>query len=68
MVIAMPFITGGIFACVSYVLRQVFLPNIETELESVRTALEEKYHLPPGRLLTGPAAGYKHGASRHRGY
>ena len=64
MVVAMPFLAGGIFGCISYSLRKVFLPNIEKELSSVRTALEEKYHLPPGLLLTGPAAGYKHGASR----
>jgi hypothetical protein len=62
-VIAMPFIAGGIFAGLSYALRQIFLPNIETELKSVRAALEEKYHLPPGQLLAGPTAGYKHRVS-----
>jgi hypothetical protein len=67
MAIATPFIAGGTFGCLSYLLRQVFLPNIEQELKSVRTTLEEKYHLPPGLLVSGPTVGYKHSASRHRG-
>jgi hypothetical protein len=61
--IATPLLAGGIFACLSYALRRLLLPNVEAELKTVRAALEEKYHLPPGRLLAGPAAGYKHRAS-----
>jgi len=33
------------------------LPNIKQELKSVRTALEERYHLPREALLGGPTAG-----------
>jgi hypothetical protein len=60
MVIAMPFITGGIFAFAAYMLKEAFLPDNIKALETVRTALEEKYHLPPGSLINGPTVGYKH--------
>lgn len=66
MAIAMPFIAAAILGGVWYVLKRVLLPNIEAELNSVRAALEEKYHLPPGLLLKGPTSAYAITRSKRR--